>query len=531
MDSDANPRPDEVRTQLSQILGNQAFKGTEKQSRFLSFVVDEALEGRISQIKAYTVAVSVYGRPEHFDPQVDPIVRVEAGRLRRALDLYYLTAGRGDPVRIAIPKGGYAPTFTKIDKQSDVTDTRTPPQSDTQKVLRPSIAVIPLVNLTGDPGQEYFIDGMTEEFTTELARYQNLRVIAAQSAMHFKGKQVRPQSIGRQLDVRFLMSGSLRKDKDSVKITVQLVDTSSGAQIWSENYKRALNPASLINIQETIASKVVGVVADQFGLISRRLSLESRKKAPEDLRAYDAILRFYDYETKLTPEAFKTALQALEQAVETETEYGLAWSMLGHLHADNYALGFCEIDSPLEKALTYAQQGIALEPMSQFASDALTLVYFHRNDKELFFKHVDLTIALNPNSPYIIGVAGWHMALYGEWERGLALLHKGMDLNPFYPSWFHLATYMDEYRQGSYENAFAEAIKFNFPTLYLDPMMRAAALGQMGKTSESEAALKELIELVPDFVTQGRKLVGRYVKVDSLIDDIMAGLKKAGLDM
>jgi len=529
MVANTNSTPDDIRSQLKRILDNRSFKGTEKQRNFLSFVVNEVLEGRVSQIKGYTIAVTVYCRSQDFDPQLDPIVRVEAGRLRRALDRYYLTAGIGDPINISIPKGSYVPTFRVIDKQNSLGNTTAGEQEGTGGRGTTSIAVMPLINLTGDSDQDYFVDGLTEEFTTEFARYQDFQVIASQSTMYYKGKQEDPRTIGRQLDARFLLSGSLRKNTDTVKVTVQLVDTSSGVQIWSENYKRKLNPASLIDIQETIALSVVGKMADQFGLISRRLSLESSKKAPADLKAYDAVLRFYRYETELTTEAFKEALTALERAVEIEPEYGLAWSMLGHLHADNYALGFCEIETPLEKALAYAQRGIALTPESQFASDALTLVYFHWGNKDLFLKYVDQTIALNPNSPYIIGVAGWHLALYGEWERGLALLRKGIKLNPYHPSWFHLAFYMYFYNCGEYENAFAEAIKFNFPKLYLDPMMRAAALGQLERLNEAKTALNELLKLKSGFATYGRQLIGRYVRVENVIDGIMQGLRKAGL--
>ena len=421
------------------------------------------------------------------------------------------------------------PAFRKV-HQPNLVDNTERREKDRQRTLaRPSIAVMPLVNLTGDATQDYFVDGLTEEFTTELARYQNFRVIASQSTMRYKGQEADPQSIGIDLKVRFLLSGSVRKGSDTVKITVRLVDTSSGGQIWGENYKRELSASNLIAIQEAIAQRVIGAVADHYGLISRRLSLESRRKVPDDLKAYDAILRFYRYETELTATSFKEALVALEHAVEIEPEYGLAWSMLGHLHADNYALGFCEIETPLEKALAYAQRGIALAPESQFASDALSLVYFHLGDKALFLKHVELTIALNPNSPYIIGVAGWHMMLYGEWDHGLSLLKKGMSLNPSYPSWFHLATYVNAYRTGAYDKAFVEAIKFNFPTLYLDPVMRAAALGQMGDQDRARAALSELLKLEPDFATRGRWLISRYVKVDELIDRIMEGLEKAGL--
>ena len=330
--------------------------------------------------------------------------------------------------------------------------------------------------------------------------------------------------------MRFLLAGSVRKDSKTVKATIRLIDTTTGEQIWGESYKRDQTAAELIAVQEEIAQRAVGAIADHYGLITRRLSGESRKKAPADLMAYDAILRFYNYESILTPQAFENALKALERAIEIDPEYGLAWAMLGHLHADNHALGFSEIEASLEKALTFAQKGVALDPENQFVQDALTLVYFHRGDKELFLKHVEQTIALNPNAPYVVGVAGWHMGLFGEWDRGLALLRKGMKLNPYHPSWFHLATYMDYYRRGEYENAFAEALKFNFPELYLDPMMRAAALGQLGRRNEAKAAIDQMLKLEPDFATRGRRLISSYVKVDNLIDMIIKGLQKAGLD-
>jgi len=182
-----------------------------------------------------------------------------------------------------------------------------------------------------------------------------------------------------------------------------------------------------------------------------------------------------------------------------------------------------------DQELAFTQKGVALAPENQFARDALTLVYFHRGDKESFLRHAEETIALNPNSPYIIGVAGWHMMLYGEWDRGHALLKKGMTLNPYHPSWFHLAPFMENYHRGDYENAYADALKFNFPEIYLDPMMRSAALAQLGRTGEARTALGQLLKLVPDFATRGRLLMGRYIKVDELIDRIIEGLQKAGL--
>jgi len=524
-----NPTPKAIRLQLQRILQSAEFRGSDKQRKFLSFVVEETLEGRGSQLKGYTVAVSVYGRRESFDPQVDPIVRVEAGRLRRALEHYYLTTGVNDPVRIEIPKGGYVPIFGPARIPPSGTETQPSGKEDRALPAGPLVAVMPLLDLTGDEEQDYFVDGLTEELATELARYQDLRVIASQSTMNFKGRQADPREVGRALGARFFLAGSVRKSLKMVKVSIQLLDTATGVQIWGESYKSDLTAADLIAMQEDIAHRVAGALADQYGLISRRLSTESRKKAPADLKAYDAVLRFYHYEIVMTPESFKEAMEALERAIEIDPEYGLAWAMLGHLHADNHALGFCEIEAPLEKAMTYAQKGAALAPENQFAQDALSLVHFHRSDKELFLKQVEQTIALNPNSPYFVGVAGWHMMLLGEWERGLALMEKGMKLNPYHPSWFHLATFMNYYHREEYENAFTEALKFNCPELFWDPVMRAAAHAQMGRAHEAGIAVIELLELVPDFATRGRRLIGRYVKVDGLTDRVIEALQKAGL--
>jgi adenylate cyclase len=529
MAADNNPSLETIRVQLERLLQSVDFRASNKQRKFLNFVVDETLKGRTSQVKGYTIAVAVYGRTESFDPQVDPIVRVEAGRLRRALEHYYLTAGKNDPVRIEIPKGGYVPTFNKVQNPPSGAKKQPSEPEDSALTSGPSVAVMPLINLTNEKEQDYFTDGLTEELTNELARYQDFQVMASQSTMRFKGQDVDPKEVGVALGVRFLLMGSFRMDSKTLKVTIRLLDTSTTEQIWGESYKRDQTAAELIEIQEEIATRVIGAIADQFGIIKRRLSRESRKKAPADIKVYDAILRFYHYETELTPVAFEKALAALELAIEIDQEYGLAWAMLSHLHADNYALGFCEIEAPLEKALTFAQKGVALAPENQFARDALSLVYFHRGDKDSFLQHVEQTIALNPNSPYVVGVAGWHMTLYGEWGRGLKLLKKGMKLNPYHPSWFCLAPFMDCYNRGEYENALSEAMKFNFPEIYLDPMMRAAALGQLGRQNEAKAAVAQLLKLEPDFATRGRWIINRYVKVDNLIDKVIEGLRKAGL--
>jgi adenylate cyclase len=520
-----------VRAHLERILHSPRFKASEKQKRFLKFIVEETLQGRATQIKAYTVAIAVYDRPASFDPQENPIVRVEAGRLRRALENYYLTSDTVSPVRIEIPKGRYVPLF--IDTLRSVSgDARQQGASGRESFFPgPSIILLPLKNLSGDEERDYFADGLTEELISELARFQDISVIAAHSAKQLKNQQGDPQKIGRELGVRFLLAGSIRVGMTEIKITIQLFDTLTAEQIWGSTYKENLAAADLIAMQESIAQRVVGSIADHYGLMNRRLSKESRKKRPSELKTYDAVLRFYHYETVLTRESFLQARNALEEAVRLDPDYGLAWAMLGHLHADNFALGFVESTDSLDTALTCAQKGAALDKDNQFVQDAITLVHFHRGDRELFLKSVDETVALNPNAPYIVGVAGWHLCLFGEWERGGDLLAKGMALNPYHPTWFHLATFTDYYRRDDYENALAEALKFNYPDLFYDPLMRAAALSRMGRVKAAQKAVEQLLALVPDFSSKAREMIGTYVKVPDLIDKIIEGLIPAGLSI
>ena len=212
MAADNKPTTEAIRGQLERILQSAEFRASDKQRKFLNFVVAEALNGRAAQLKGYTIAVSVYGRTETFDPQVDPIVRVEAGRLRRALEHYYLTAGQNDPVRIEIPKGGYVPTFRMVRKPPPGAETQSSESEDSELPSGPSVAVLPLINMTADKEQDYFVDGLTEELTVELARYQEFRVIASQSTMRFKGQESDPKEIGGDLGVRFLLVGSVRMD-------------------------------------------------------------------------------------------------------------------------------------------------------------------------------------------------------------------------------------------------------------------------------------------------------------------------------
>jgi adenylate cyclase len=222
-------------------------------------------------------------------------------------------------------------------------------------------------------------------------------------------------------------------------------------------------------------------------------------------------------------------LIALEQAVKRDPESGLAWSLLAFLYSQNYTLNFSPIRSTLEQALAYAQKGVLLEPENQIARAALAEMYFFRSERELFLSEAEIALSLNPNAPFYPSFLGWLLALYREWERGLAILAKGKELNPYYPGWFHLAPYSYLFLHEKFEEAYQEALAFQIPHLFWDPLLRAAALGRLEREEEGDQALGELLHLRPDFSTSGRFLISCFVKSDSLIDGLLDGLRRAGL--
>ncbi len=521
----------DIRQQLEKILASPEFQNSPMLCDFLRFVVEKTLSGRAQEIKGYTVATEVFGRKADFDAGKDTIVRIQGGRLRRALERYYLTIGGQDPIRIDIPKGAYVPTFHLAAKEEAGMEASLSALDEATLTLPPgpSVAVLPLLNLTGNPKQEFFADGLAEEITNELARYQDLRVIAFQSTLRWKGAQLDAREVGRDLNIRFFLEGSIRKEARLIKITVRLVDTLNGLQVWGDHYQRQLRPDKLIALQEEIAQKVAAKIGSEYGIIPRNLSKESRMKPPESLDTYEAILHFYHHVNVLTPETFEEALSVLERAVAREPECGLAWSLLAHLYVMNHTLQFSPLNTPLEKALVFAKQGVSLDSQNQQVRATLANLHFRYNERDLFLLEADKALALNPNSPMLIGYLGWLLALYGEWDRGLAILGKGMELNPHYPGWFHMAPYFYFYLQSRYAEALQEAQHFQMVQFFWDPLLRAAVLGQMGRKREAAQAVAELLQLKPDFSTNGPFLIGCYVKFKNLADDLFDGLRLAGL--
>jgi TolB-like protein len=527
----SGPSPDEVRVQLDRILGHRDFEASDRTRRFLRFVVEEALAGRADRLKGYTIAVEVFGRDKDFDANLDPIVRIQAGRLRRALEHYYLVAGGQDPIVISVPKGGYAPEFSRV--ESAAGSQRAPAESPFDFIPRlplgVAVAVLPLRELAVDQESRFFAEGLRGEFCQELSRYQDLVVIPCRRDTLQDAGGTGHAGLSRTLGARFLLEGSVRRGEDQIKVSAWLIDGPGGQQVWSRSFTSPLSPGRLIETQAEIARTVAAVIGSELGVISQRVADEARRSAPASLATYEALLRFYDYNVTLDPEAGRQCAVALRAAVEREPEHGPLWSGLAALLQQAYVLDVPGAQDPGGQAAEYAQRGAALAPGSQMARGVLARNYFLQRERTAFLRETEVALRLNPGSPVFVGTAGYSLILAGESRRGRPLLERAIALNPCHPGWFNHALFVDDYMRGDYESALQQTLKPAFEVRLWGPLLRAAVLGQLGRSAEAGAAASGILELVPDFEARSRELTHRPILSDEIVEALLEGLRKAGL--
>jgi tetratricopeptide (TPR) repeat protein len=183
----------------------------------------------------------------------------------------------------------------------------------------------------------------------------------------------------------------------------------------------------------------------------------------------------------------------------------------------------------MEKALEHARKGAHIEPQNQYVRAIFAYLYFLVGNLDGFFLEAETALELNPSSATLTAFLGWTLALAGEWGRGLHLLEKGMASNHHYPAWFHMAPCLHHYGEGRFQAAYQQALRIQMPQLFWTWLLRAAALGRLGRTAEARQALDLLLELRPDFTSTARQRIGFFVKAEDRVNGLVEGLKKAGL--
>ncbi|HYL38309.1 MAG TPA: tetratricopeptide repeat protein [Bryobacteraceae bacterium] len=311
-----------IRAQVKRIMSSEGFSRSPRLSRFLGFTVEQTLASQGERLKEYVLGIEVFDKEESFDPRIDTIVRVEARRLRLTLLEYYATRGQDDPVRIDFPKGSYVPTFYTQGSRAA--------HGEPREIS--SVAALPFVNMSADPADEYFSDGLTEELIHALAGVEGLRVAARTSAFQFRGKSHDIRKIGRQLRVGTVLEGSVRKDGDRLRVTAQLNNTNDGCHLWSETYDRAMT--QVFAIQQEIAQAIVNTLRIKA---AQKRDRQLVSYHTQNVEAHDLYLRGRYFWNKRGAHEIQKSIEYFGGAIEKDPRYALAYTGL----ADAYAsLGF-----------------------------------------------------------------------------------------------------------------------------------------------------------------------------------------------
>jgi adenylate cyclase len=510
----------EIVDQVERILSSPHFHASAQRRSFLKFVVDQTLAGNKGKLKGYMVATQVFGRDTDFDQNLDPVVSIHAGKLRRAMERYYLTAGVDDPIRIDIPKGTYVPLFVKQSCTTPNTVSNKNPRMASAEDSWPTVTISPLKNVTGDSENDFLGLGFSTELAVEISRFQEIKTVYAPQARTPSDAVGEPQ---------FVLAGTVQKDNGDIKVSLYLSDTTTGQQIWSDVHRCDLSAEQLINFQESVARQVAVKIADDHGVISRNLSLESKQKSPVELSTYEAILRYYEFDQSLHPKSMRKALEALHQAAAREPSCGQVWTLLGRLYTLIYALDLGGVDQPLERAIEYAYKGASINPNSQRSWGTLALAHLISDELTVARKEVLYALELNPNSLMSIDGLGYIMTLLGEWEKGTALIEKSIQNNPYYRNEVHYALWVDRLRRRDFQGAFMETMRLQWHEVFWYPLAKASTLGLLGRIGEGKKALGELLQFRPDFNSRGRTLIRHYIKFEGIIEKVVDGLAKVGM--
>ena len=415
-----------IRAQLERLTGSAVLLQSPRKQRLLRHIVDATLSGAADRLKGYTLGVEVFDRGAGFDPNIDPIVRVEMGRLRSKLIEFYSDQGATDRVLIELPKGDYAARigFRVHDAVSGTE--RKPRNEDRDLAERPSLAVIPFANMSADPEQEYFADGITEDLITDPSKLAGLSVISRHSSFVYKKANKRIEEIGVELGVRYILEGSVRRGGETMRITAQLVDARSGEHVWAQRFDRPVQDAFCV--QDDVTQKIVAALAVSLTpLEAARIGHEGTAS----LEAHDSLLRglqrFWIYSEAANREA-----QALfERALEHDGDYAAAHAWLARSLLFDYAMSWADSTvETLELARRHAQTAVELDGLLPFAHAIRCWAELWARNGSAALEAGRRAIALDPNNTDARLFQSLSLSARGQGEDGLRQIETGMALNP-----------------------------------------------------------------------------------------------------
>jgi TolB-like protein len=501
-----------VRTHLERVLRSPHFDGSTRSREFLRYVVEEVLAGRSAYLKQAAIAVEVFGRKADFDAVIDPIVRVQAGRLRRSLERYYLLSGDLDSMRIELPKGSYAPMFVETSEMSQQS-------APVHHQVWPTVVVFPFSTPSGREAAD--AAQLREELTAELCRYGIVHVARQRDAQLAASY---PQAAA-----RFELHGFVPDGESSPVFAARLLDCATGQQIWADEFHTESGTGRWWGTPAEIGRVIAARIGADHGIIARLLAGEQAARGFPAADNFAAIARCQHFMFSHQVGALVPAIESLQQLTSRAPEIELAWTSLARLYLMNHTFELSSMFTPVEIAIGCANQSVLLEPASARTRCLMATALLIKGELAAARREVDLALRLNSDSLAHREVIGWLMALIGDWEGGVALMRDAVARNPYCQPCISHGLWADAMRRQDFEAAYAAALEYRDPHFFWRELMLASSLGHLDRFEEARASALELLRAKPQFTLRGRRMIAHYIKSDTLRAQIVNGLQKAGV--
>jgi len=392
---------------------------------------------------------------------------------------------------------------------------------------KPSIVVLPFDNLSGDPEEDYFSDGLTEQIITTLSKYPRLFVIARQSAFRYKEKPAKIHKVAEDLGVRYVLTGGVQKSGEKLRITVQLIEAISGNYIWSERYDRELK--DIFDMQDEITFNVMNAMAAELteGEQARRWT----NKGVTNLKALEKHYRAQGFFCRHTKEDFDKARPLFEEAIALEPNFVWPYVYLGQSHILSWTRGWSESrNKSIQMASELVQKALAIDDLNDGAHALLSQIYLMEGQYDKALSEAERAIALNPNGSDAYVFLASATGISGKWEESALNAEKALRLNPFPGAQYYFLLARAYFMTGRYDKSIAaseKALQVS-PTYLGAHILLAACYSSLGRDAEANAAAKEVLRLNPKFTIEShaKRLVYKN-KAD--IEREVAALRKAGL--
>ncbi len=390
---------------------------------------------------------------------------------------------------------------------------------------KPSIAVLPFVNMSADPEQEYFSDGLTEDLITDLSRISSLFVIARNTVFTYKGKAVKVEEIGKELGVRYVVEGSVRKAGNRVRITAQLIDSSSGGHLWAERYDRDLE--DIFALQDEVTKEIVSSLAVKLTEDEKK----SIASAPTDnVEAWEYRLRGSEYFARATKEGNAQARQMYEKAIKLDPGFSVAYLDLGWTYVSDWVFQWRQDQEALKKASELAQKSLFLNDSLPGAYRLLGALCAWRKEYDEGITALERALTLDPNDAESYAALARIYIFSGRPKDAVGLIEKAIHLNPAHPAWYlsvlgmaHLMMKVDDKATGAFKQAIQQNPNFLPPHVFL-----AAIHSRQGNNDEARTEVAEVLRISPGYTLE------RFAEMIPIADqefmsNVLDSLQKVGL--